>query len=123
MQQNAAIGAYIRWRNARAQPKTSFAASSTIRSWTNQLPGQGCVTGHSPARSPSTPTPGPLVAAVMTTLFDQLAPTWDAEHATNRLDALTDALERGGTLPTGICLEVGSGTGRTLLPWPVRSRR
>ncbi|MDP9843066.1 class I SAM-dependent methyltransferase [Streptosporangium lutulentum] len=51
-------------------------------------------------------------AAVMTTLFDQLAPTWDAEHATNRLDALTDALERGGTLPTGICLEVGSGTGR-----------
>ncbi|GGT46764.1 hypothetical protein GCM10010176_107110 [Nonomuraea spiralis] len=27
-EQNAAIGAYVRWRNARAQPKTNFAASS-----------------------------------------------------------------------------------------------
>ncbi|WP_371786524.1 class I SAM-dependent methyltransferase [Streptosporangium subroseum] len=52
------------------------------------------------------------LAAVMTTLFDQLAPTWDAEHATNRLDALTDALQRGGALPSGICLEIGSGTGQ-----------
>lgn len=34
-EQNAAIGAYVRWRNARAQPKTSFAASSPIRSWTS----------------------------------------------------------------------------------------
>ncbi|GAA3413559.1 IS630 family transposase [Streptosporangium vulgare] len=36
-EQNAAIGAYVRWRNARAQPKTNFAASSPIRSWTSYL--------------------------------------------------------------------------------------
>ncbi|WP_285708266.1 helix-turn-helix domain-containing protein [Microtetraspora sp. NBRC 16547] len=34
-EQNAALGAYVRWRNARAEPKTSFAASSPIRSWTS----------------------------------------------------------------------------------------
>ncbi|MEU8142491.1 transposase [Nonomuraea sp. NPDC048901] len=34
-EQNAAIGAYVHWRNTRAQPKTSFAASSPIRSWTS----------------------------------------------------------------------------------------
>jgi transposase len=28
------IGAYMRWRNARAQPKTNFAAGSVIRTWT-----------------------------------------------------------------------------------------
>ncbi|WP_218001628.1 hypothetical protein [Microtetraspora malaysiensis] len=31
-EQNAAIGAYVRWRNARAQPMTNSAASSPIRS-------------------------------------------------------------------------------------------
>ncbi len=34
-EQNAAIGAYVRWRNQHAQPKVSFAASSPIRSWTS----------------------------------------------------------------------------------------
>jgi transposase len=34
-QQNAAIAAYIRWYNHQAEPKTSFAASSPIRSWTS----------------------------------------------------------------------------------------
>lgn len=34
-EQNAAIAAYIRWRNARAQPKTGFATDSPIRTWTN----------------------------------------------------------------------------------------
>ncbi|MDP9841165.1 transposase [Streptosporangium lutulentum] len=34
-EQNAAIGAYVRWRNAQARPKTNFAASSPIRSWTS----------------------------------------------------------------------------------------
>ncbi|MEU0567310.1 transposase [Nonomuraea sp. NPDC005983] len=34
-EQNAAIGAYVRWRNARAQLRTNFAASSPIRSWTS----------------------------------------------------------------------------------------
>lgn len=34
-EQNAAIAAYIRWYNARAEPKVSFAASSPVRSWTS----------------------------------------------------------------------------------------
>ncbi|QUQ72442.1 IS630 family transposase [Kutzneria sp. CA-103260] len=33
--QNAAIAAYVRWRNARAQAKTGFAADSPIRTWTH----------------------------------------------------------------------------------------
>ena len=34
-EQNAAIDAYIRWRNARALPKTGFATDSPIRTWTH----------------------------------------------------------------------------------------
>jgi transposase len=34
-EQNAAIGAYLRWRNARAEPKTGFATDSPIRTWTH----------------------------------------------------------------------------------------
>ncbi|MEK6439199.1 transposase [Pseudonocardia sp. T1-2H] len=34
-EQNAAIGSYVRWRNARAQPKVNFAVNSPIRSWTS----------------------------------------------------------------------------------------
>jgi transposase len=34
-EQNAAIGAYIRWHNARAEPKTGFATDSPIRTWTH----------------------------------------------------------------------------------------
>jgi hypothetical protein len=33
-EQNAAIAAYIRWRNARGEPKTNFAPDSPIRAWT-----------------------------------------------------------------------------------------
>jgi hypothetical protein len=32
--QGEMIDRYIRWRNARAQPKTSFAPNSVIRTWT-----------------------------------------------------------------------------------------
>ncbi|MGW8399111.1 hypothetical protein ACWGLP_20905 [Streptomyces lydicus] len=32
-EQNAAITAYIRWRNARAEPKTGFVPDSPIRIW------------------------------------------------------------------------------------------
>ncbi|QUQ63061.1 hypothetical protein [Kutzneria sp. CA-103260] len=32
-EQNAAIAAYVRWRNARAQAKTGFATDSPIRTW------------------------------------------------------------------------------------------
>lgn len=34
-EQNAAIGAYIRWHNTRAEPKTNFAPDSPIRAWTD----------------------------------------------------------------------------------------
>ena len=34
-EQNIAIGAYIRWRNARAHPKTRFAADLPIHTWTH----------------------------------------------------------------------------------------
>ncbi|MEV6449637.1 transposase [Amycolatopsis sp. NPDC051716] len=34
-EQYAAIEAYIRWRNARAQPKTGFATDLPIRTWTH----------------------------------------------------------------------------------------
>jgi transposase len=34
-EQNAAIAAYIRWHNKKAKPKSNFAASSPIRSWTS----------------------------------------------------------------------------------------
>jgi transposase len=33
-QNAAAIAAYVRWRNARAEPKTNFAPDSPIRTWT-----------------------------------------------------------------------------------------
>jgi hypothetical protein len=33
--QGQMIAAYMRWRNARAQPKTSFAPNSVIRTWTD----------------------------------------------------------------------------------------
>ncbi|MHA6797559.1 hypothetical protein ACVGVM_29230 (plasmid) [Pseudonocardia bannensis] len=44
-EQNAAIGSYVRRRNARARPKVNFAVGSRIRTW-NRLPGQGCATSH-----------------------------------------------------------------------------
>lgn len=43
--------------------------------------------------------------------FDELAAEWDSARATGRDDPLRDALRRGGPLPDGVCLELGSGTG------------
>ncbi|GAB1340408.1 IS630 family transposase [Streptomyces sp. E-15] len=34
-EENAATASYVRWRNARAEPKTTFAPDSPIRSWTD----------------------------------------------------------------------------------------
>jgi hypothetical protein len=34
-EQGDAIAGYIRWRNARAQPKRDFASGSVIRTWTS----------------------------------------------------------------------------------------
>jgi hypothetical protein len=48
----------------------------------------------------------------VTTLFDDLAPGWDATaHAAETQVPLRDALDRGGPLH-GPCVEVGAGTGR-----------
>lgn len=65
---------------------------------------------HAVALDPSAWTPD--LAALVTGLLDHMAVLWDAEHATGRLNFLTDALARGGPMPSGICLEIGSGTGQ-----------
>ncbi len=43
--------------------------------------------------------------------YTELARTWDGERGGYRSVPLADALARGGPLPPGLCLEVGSGTG------------
>jgi hypothetical protein len=44
-EQAEAIAGYMRWRNARAEPKHDFAPESVIRTWTG-LPDQRCMTRH-----------------------------------------------------------------------------
>jgi hypothetical protein len=36
-EQGDAIAGYVRWRNARAEPKRDFAPESTIRTWTGYM--------------------------------------------------------------------------------------
>ncbi|NNN21785.1 MAG: class I SAM-dependent methyltransferase [Acidimicrobiales bacterium] len=43
--------------------------------------------------------------------FDALAPTWEERGHARHVSPLIDAIERGGTIPDGPALEVGSGTG------------
>jgi SAM-dependent methyltransferase len=43
-------------------------------------------------------------------LFDGLAHEWDSGPG-QRVEAVADALDRGGPFPPGPCLEIGSGTG------------
>jgi SAM-dependent methyltransferase len=50
-------------------------------------------------------------AAKVAELFDGLAPTWRERDIPERHDALRDALTRGGPFPSGVCLEIGAGTG------------
>ncbi|MGW3984247.1 class I SAM-dependent methyltransferase [Streptomyces mirabilis] len=50
-------------------------------------------------------------AQFITAQFDQLAAHWDTTRATGRDDPVRDALARGGSMPQGPCLELGSGTG------------
>lgn len=64
---------------------------------------RGLATGHHPWSSDT--------ARLFTDQFDQLAATWDTTQATGRDDPVRDALARGGPLPIGPCLELGSGTG------------
>jgi SAM-dependent methyltransferase len=43
--------------------------------------------------------------------YTELAPVWDGDRGGYRSVPLTDALQRGGPWPEGLCLEVGCGTG------------
>ena len=53
----------------------------------------------------------PLAAAEVAARFDELAPEWHTRTDPARYVSLRDALDRGGSIPSGPCLEVGSGTG------------
>lgn len=53
----------------------------------------------------------PTRAAHVTELFDGLASEWHERPAAGRMEAVDDALARGGPFPPGTCLEVGCGTG------------
>jgi len=52
------------------------------------------------------------------TLFDDLAPEWHTRDHPYRGQPLEDAFERGGDIPRGACLELGSGIGIGT-PWLV----
>jgi SAM-dependent methyltransferase len=43
--------------------------------------------------------------------YTELAPVWEGERGGYRPVPLKDALDRGGPLPAGLCLEIGAGTG------------
>ncbi len=43
--------------------------------------------------------------------YARLAGSWDSERGSYRPVPVADALARGGTLPSGRCLEIGCGTG------------
>lgn len=53
----------------------------------------------------------PAVSAEVRERFDGLAEEWHTRDRPGRLDALADALERGEVGASGLCLELGSGTG------------
>lgn len=53
----------------------------------------------------------PQRAAEVAALFDSLAPEWHTRDTEGRMAPLEDAVARGGALPAGRWLEVGSGTG------------
>lgn len=54
----------------------------------------------------------PERAGKVAALFNELAPVWNERTDSHRLDPLEDALERGGPIPGGVCLEIGCGTCR-----------
>ncbi|MHB1712834.1 MAG: class I SAM-dependent DNA methyltransferase [Acidimicrobiales bacterium] len=57
----------------------------------------------------------PERAGKVAEIFDAMAPTWNERDDGKRVDVLRrvlgDALDRGGPVPQGWCLEVGCGTG------------
>jgi SAM-dependent methyltransferase len=50
-------------------------------------------------------------ALEMAATFDELASEWNGERGWYRQEPVHDALRRGGPFPSGVCIEVGSGTG------------
>jgi SAM-dependent methyltransferase len=64
----------------------------------------------------------PERAAKVGALFDDLAGEWHTRDHPHRLEPLADAFDRGGPLPEGLCLEIGSGTGLAT-PWLAERRR
>jgi SAM-dependent methyltransferase len=58
----------------------------------------------------------PERSARVTALFDELAPDWHTRGAESRTEVVADAFDRGGPIPTGTWVELGSGTG-LLTPW------
>jgi SAM-dependent methyltransferase len=50
-------------------------------------------------------------SAKVRAVFDGLAEGWPEKNRPGRLDALRDALARGGVPEGGLCVELGSGTG------------
>ena len=53
----------------------------------------------------------PERAAQIAAFFDGMATGWQDRDTPERHDAIRDALARGGPFPSGLCIEVGSGTG------------
>jgi SAM-dependent methyltransferase len=53
----------------------------------------------------------PRMAGDVVRRYTELASVWEGERGGYRPVPLSDALARGGPLPSGLCLEVGAGTG------------
>jgi SAM-dependent methyltransferase len=53
----------------------------------------------------------PQMAHDVVDRYTELASVWEGERGGYRPVPLSDALARGGPLPSGLCLEVGAGTG------------
>lgn len=58
----------------------------------------------------------PEKASQVAELFDSLAPEWHTRDVRGRLEPVEDAFARGGQIPRGVCLEIGSGIG-IITPW------
>jgi SAM-dependent methyltransferase len=67
------------------------------------------LTSRAIAEDPATWSPRMARETVET--FTRLAGAWEAQRGSYRPIPLADALARGGPMPGGLCLEVGSGTG------------
>ena len=65
----------------------------------------------------------PALAAEIEALFDGLAPEWHTRHPAQTTAVVVDALERGGPVPAGTWLELGSGSGLLTPALVGRARR